>query len=93
MAGETNEGVPPEDPQEDDGLEEQFSASIFDLHDLIKARHFFAKSGYVFEMFRRRVFTTAPILESLIGSLNLRSYPILYLESLFTQVCCINFVD
>jgi hypothetical protein len=45
IAGETREGVPEEEPQEDDGLDEHVKASTLDRHDLINDLHFRAISA------------------------------------------------
>lgn len=65
IAGETKAGVPDEEPQDEEGLDEQAKASTFDRHDFINDLHFRANSTCVFAIFRRRVLTTAPILEIL----------------------------
>lgn len=64
-AGDTRDGVPEDEPHDDEGLDEQVSASTLDLHDLINDRHLRARSGCELAMFLRSVFTTAPILEIL----------------------------
>jgi hypothetical protein len=65
IAGETNAGVPDDEPHDEEGLDEQTNASTLDRHDFISDLHFLASSGCVFAIFRRRVLTTAPILEIL----------------------------